>query len=83
MTMVTTVFTLVLLPHMFSESNRRSTAIHHAMVSAAWKRLIQTWEPDPGSLGYTATLPAFWIAYALCPLTAIALAVLVVRRREV
>ncbi len=82
-TMVTSVFTLLMLPTMFSESNRWSADIKHALVSAAWNRLVQTWEPDPGSLGYTATVPGSWIVYALWPLITVALAVLVVRRRDV
>ncbi|MFI1170083.1 ABC transporter permease [Streptomyces melanogenes] len=82
-TMLTGVFTLLMLPTMFSESNRWSADVKHAMVSAAWTRLVQTWEPDPGSLGYTATLPGAWIVYALWPLVAVALAVLVVRHRDV
>ncbi|MFF0549969.1 hypothetical protein ACFYUL_13515 [Streptomyces sp. NPDC004311] len=43
----------------------------------------QTWEPDPGSLGYTATIPGSWIVYALWPPITVALAVFVVRRRDV
>ncbi|MDG9709242.1 ABC transporter permease [Streptomyces sp. DH10] len=82
-TMVASVFTLLMLPTMFSESNRWSADINHAMVSAAWKRLVQTWGPDPGSLGYTATVPGSWIVYTLWPLITVALAVLVVRRRDV
>ncbi|MFF4159372.1 ABC transporter permease [Streptomyces sp. NPDC001678] len=82
-TMLTSVFTLLMLPTMFSASNRWSADIKHTMVSAAWTRLVQTWEPDPGSLGYTATLPGSWIAYALWPLVAVALAVVVVRHRDV
>ncbi|WP_328743397.1 ABC transporter permease [Streptomyces caniferus] len=82
-TMVTSVFTLLMLPTMFSESDRWSADINHAMVSAAWKRLVQNWEADPGSLGYTATVPGSWIVYALWPLTAVTLAVLVVRHRDV
>ncbi|MGW1888595.1 ABC transporter permease [Streptomyces sp. NPDC001970] len=82
-TMVTSVFTLLMLPTMFSESNRWSADIKHALVSAAWNRLVQTWEPEPGSLGYTATVPGSWIVYTLWPLITVALAVLVVRRRDV
>ncbi|WP_073947536.1 hypothetical protein [Streptomyces kebangsaanensis] len=82
-TMVTSVFTLLMLPTMFSESNRWSADIKHALVSAAWKRLAQNWEPDPGSLGYTATVSGSWLVYALWPLITVALAVLVVRRRDV
>ncbi|MEV4342180.1 ABC transporter permease [Streptomyces sp. NPDC049590] len=80
-TVITSVFTLVMLPPMFSESSRWSASIKHALVSAAWNRLIQTWEPEPGSLGYTATVSGSWIVYTLWPLITVALAVLVVRRR--
>jgi hypothetical protein len=82
-TMVTSVFTLLMLPTVFTESDRWSADIKHAMVVTAWKRLVQNWEPDPGSLGYTATVPGSWIVYALWPLIAVVLAVVVVRRRDV
>ncbi|MFD8420346.1 ABC transporter permease [Streptomyces sp. NPDC059466] len=82
-TMVTSVFTLLMLPTMFSESDRRSAEVKHALVAAAWNRLVQTWEPDPRSLGHTATVSGSWTVYALWPLITIALAVLVVRRRDV
>ncbi|MFF9075731.1 ABC transporter permease [Streptomyces sp. NPDC014735] len=82
-TTVTSVFTLLMLPTMFSESDRWSADIKHAMVSAAWRRLVQNWGPQPGSLGYTATVSGSWIVYALWPLITVAVAVLVVRRRDV
>ncbi|MFI5817189.1 ABC transporter permease [Streptomyces sp. NPDC051643] len=82
-TTVTSVFILLLLPTMFSESNRWSADVKHALVSAAWNRLVQSWAPDPGSLGHTATVPGSWTVYTLWPLITLALAVLVVRRRDV
>lgn len=82
-TMVTSVFALLMLPTMFAESNRWSADVKHAMVSAAWNRLVQTWEPDPGSLAYTATGLGSWIVYTLWPLITVAVAVLVVSRRDV
>ncbi|MCH0561432.1 ABC transporter permease [Streptomyces sp. MUM 16J] len=82
-TMVTSVFTLLMLPPMFSETNRWSADIKHTLVSAAWNRLVQPWEPDPRSLAYTATVPGSWIVYTLWPLITVALAILVVRRRDV
>lgn len=82
-TMLTSAFALLMLPTMFSESNRWSADIKHTMVSAAWTRLVQPWEPSPDSLAYSATLPGCWIVFALWPLIAIALAVFVVRRRDV
>ncbi|MGV9338734.1 ABC transporter permease [Streptomyces sp. NPDC003688] len=82
-TMVTSIFTLVMLPPMFSDSSRWSADIKHALVSAAWNRLIQTWGPEPGSLSYTATVSGSWLVYTLWPLITVALAVLVVKRRDV
>ncbi|MEU2423829.1 ABC transporter permease [Streptomyces sp. NPDC007851] len=82
-TVVTSVFTLVMLPPMFSETSRWSADVGHALVSAAWNRLIRPWEPDPGSLAYTATVPGSWLVYALWPLLTVILAVLVVRHRDV
>ncbi|MEV4921302.1 ABC transporter permease [Streptomyces roseoverticillatus] len=82
-TMVASVFALLMLPTMFSESNRWSADIKHALVAAAWRRLVETWEPGPGSLAYTATVPGSWIVYVLWPLITVALAVFVIRRRDV
>ncbi|OKJ10629.1 hypothetical protein AMK21_30660 [Streptomyces sp. CB00316] len=82
-TMVTTAFVLVMLPPIFSQSVRWSAAVNHAMPAAAWRRLVQTWEPDPHSLGYDATVPGSWAVYVLWPLLAVVLAVVLVRRRDV
>ncbi|MCX4982514.1 ABC transporter permease [Streptomyces sp. NBC_00572] len=82
-TMVTSAFTLVMLPPIFSQSARWSAAISHAMPVTAWKRLAQNWAPDPHSLAYSATVPGSWAVYALWPLIAVALAVVVVRHRDV
>jgi len=82
-TVVSGVFVLLMLPTMLSESERWSADVRHALVSAAWRRLVQNWEPAPGSLAYTATVPGSWLVYALWSLGAVGLAVLVVRRRDV
>ncbi|MFJ9032057.1 ABC transporter permease [Streptomyces sp. NPDC102274] len=82
-TMVTSAFTLLMLPTLFSRSERWSADINHAMPVTAWKRLVQNWPPDPESLAYTATVPGSWTVYALWPLIAVALAVVVVRHRDV
>lgn len=82
-TMVTSAFTLVMLPPFFSQSARWSAAVSHAMPVTAWKRLAQTWEPEPESLAHSATVPGSWAVYALWPLIAVVLAVVVVRRRDV
>ncbi|MEU3878205.1 ABC transporter permease [Streptomyces sp. NPDC029704] len=82
-TMVTSVFVLLMLPTMFSESHRWSADLKHALVSSAWQRLVEPWEPDPHSLAYTATVPGSWLVYVLWPLVTVALAVFAVRRRDV
>ncbi|MFB6714417.1 MULTISPECIES: ABC transporter permease [unclassified Streptomyces] len=82
-TMVTTVFTLLMLPTLFSQSTLWSADVNHAMPVTAWRRLVQNWPPDPESLAYTATVPGSWIVYILWPLIAVALAVVVVRHRDV
>ncbi|MER8089037.1 ABC transporter permease [Streptomyces sp. NPDC058316] len=82
-TMVTTVFTLLMLPTLFSQSTLWSADVNHAMPVTAWRRLVQNWPPDPESLAYTATVPGSWIVYVLWPLIAVALAVVVVRHRDV
>ncbi|MDJ0347422.1 ABC transporter permease [Streptomyces sp. H10-C2] len=82
-TMVTSAFTLVMLPPIFSQSARWSAVMSHAMPVTAWKRLVQNWAPDPHSLAYSATVPGSWAVYALWPLIAVVLAVVVVRHRDV
>ncbi|MFJ1546097.1 ABC transporter permease [Streptomyces sp. NPDC088246] len=82
-TVVISVFTQLMLPPVFSQSERWSADINHAMPVTAWKRLVQNWPPDPDSLAYTAGVPGSWAVYALWPLIAVALAVIVVRHRDV
>ncbi|MER6099010.1 hypothetical protein ABT154_24795 [Streptomyces sp. NPDC001728] len=82
-TLVSSAFLPVTLPPIFSQSTRWSAAVSHAMPVTAGKRLVQTWTPDPDSLAYSATVPGSWTVYALWPLIAVALAVVVVRRRDV
>ncbi|KIF75862.1 hypothetical protein QR77_22155 [Streptomyces sp. 150FB] len=81
--MVTSAFTLLMLPTLFSPSRRWSADLNHAMVSTAWRRLVQNWGAMPGSHTFTATVPGSWTVYVLWPLVAVALAVVVVRRRDV
>ncbi|MFD9353441.1 ABC transporter permease subunit [Streptomyces sp. NPDC060031] len=81
---VATLFTLLMLPTLFSQSKQWSADVHHMMVVGAWKRLVQSWGEIPGgSPVRDATVSGSWCAYALWPLIAIALAVVVVRRRDV
>jgi ABC-2 type transport system permease protein len=82
-TMVTSAFTLLMLPTVFSQTKRWSADINHAMVATAWKRLVQNWPPDPAAPVLSATVPGSWSVYAVWPLVAVVLAVVVVRRRDV
>ncbi|CAM5441306.1 hypothetical protein GCM10010329_51610 [Streptomyces spiroverticillatus] len=74
---------LTLLPLLISPSASWSAPLHHATLFSAWKRLVQTWGPSPDTLVPMASVPGSWLAYALWPLAAVALAVVVVRRRDV
>ena len=82
-TMVTGLFTLLMLPAFFSPKRRWSGDILNAMVGTAWERLTAEWVPPPGDGFYRATVPGSWIVYAAWPLAAVVLALLVVRRRDV
>ncbi|MBW1598611.1 ABC transporter permease [Streptomyces sp. JJ38] len=83
-TMTTSALVLLMLPPVFSEGTRWTAVVNHAMPVSAWRRLVQPWEPDPDSLlAHTATVPGSWAVYLLWPLVAVALAVLVIRHRDV
>lgn len=82
-TVVTSAFTLLILPVLFTPNKPWSTSVNHAMVLSAWQRLAETYgSPTPVGFRY-ATLTGSWIVYALWPLVAIVLALVVVRRRDV
>ncbi|MDH6115060.1 ABC-2 type transport system permease protein [Kitasatospora sp. MAP12-15] len=82
-TMVTTAFTLLMLPTIFSSSTHWSADVRHAMVQSAWGRLIQDWDPSPHDSFYVPTVAGSWVTYAAWPLIAVLLALVAVRRRDV
>ncbi|MER6734525.1 ABC transporter permease [Streptomyces puniciscabiei] len=82
-TMATSAFTLLMLPTVFSQTKRWSADINHLMVVSAWHRLVQNWAPDPDAPMFSATVPGSWAVYALWPLTAVAVSVLVIGKRDV
>jgi ABC-2 type transport system permease protein len=92
-TTVTAIVTLVMLPIFLSTQHRLTAEIHHATVVSAWQRLIEAYGPpqveaanvQAGQLipGLYPSLSEAWISYAVWPLVALLLAVLVVRRRDV
>lgn len=82
-TMVVTAVTLLMLPAFFPTSRRWAAEINHLMVGVAWNRLTMPWTPMSGDGYWPATVTESWIVYAVWPLLAIALATLVIRRRDV
>ncbi|MET9466789.1 ABC transporter permease subunit [Streptomyces sp. NPDC006544] len=81
--LVATLFTLVMLPTLFSQSQQWSADVNHMMVAGAWKRLVQSWADLPGSPVHDATVSGSWAVYGLWPPVVIALALFFVRRRDV
>ncbi|MFJ2738868.1 ABC transporter permease subunit [Streptomyces sp. NPDC087440] len=82
-TVLAGAFLLMLVPLLISPGASWSAPLHQATLFASWKRLVQTWGPSPDSLVPLGSVPGSWIAYVLWPLVAVALAVVVVRRRDV
>ncbi|MGO4457125.1 ABC transporter permease [Streptomyces sp. M-16] len=83
--LVATLFTLVMLPPLFSTSRQWSADVNHVMVASAWKRLVQNWGGPVHHVHHVhdATVSGSWAVYVVWPLVAVALAVVVVRGRDV
>ncbi|MEU5943290.1 hypothetical protein ABZ807_29945 [Micromonospora sp. NPDC047548] len=77
------IFTLLVLPAFFSTSRRWSAELNHSMVLTAWQRLSTEWLPPSRPGYYVATITESWIVYAVWPLVAIVVALVVIRRRDV
>lgn len=81
-TMVAGTFVLLLLPVFFSSRKPLSVAFANAMVRNAWQRLAQIYG-TPAEAYNGATVGGSWTVYVLWPLVALALALVVARRRDV
>ncbi|MFF2251903.1 ABC transporter permease [Streptomyces sp. NPDC058142] len=81
-TVVAGSFVLLLLPVFFSSRKPLAAAFANAMVRNAWQRLAQIYG-TPAEAYNGATVAGSWTVYALWPLVALALALVVVRRRDV
>ncbi|MET7927164.1 ABC transporter permease [Streptomyces sp. NPDC005349] len=81
-TVVAGSFVLLLLPVFFSSRKPLSVTFANAMVRNAWQRLAQIYGTPPEAYN-EATVAGSWTVYVLWPLVALALALLVVRRRDV
>ncbi|WP_051943400.1 ABC transporter permease [Streptacidiphilus rugosus] len=77
-------FGLLMLPAFFSQNKHWSADINHAFVLPAFQRLVQPWDDGDFRAGFLrATVPGSWTVYLLWPLVSLALAVWVVRKRDV
>ncbi|WP_405482480.1 ABC transporter permease [Streptomyces sp. NBC_00009] len=81
-TVVAGAFVLLLLPVFFSSRKPLSVSFAHAMVRNAWARLATIYG-TPTEAYNGATVGQSWTVYALWPLVALVLALVVVRRRDV
>ncbi|MEV6699792.1 ABC transporter permease [Streptomyces sp. NPDC051453] len=81
-TVVAGSFVLLLLPVFFSSRKPLSAAFANAMVRNAWQRLAQIYG-TPAEAYNGATVAGSWTVYVLWPLVTLALALVVVRRRDV
>ncbi|MFD7201909.1 ABC transporter permease [Streptomyces sp. NPDC059893] len=81
-TVVAGSFVLLLLPVFFSSRKPLSADFANAMVRNAWQRLAQIYG-TPAEAYNGATVAGSWTVYALWPLVALVLALVVVRRRDV
>jgi hypothetical protein len=82
-TMVTGVVILLMLPSLFSTRRPWSAGVNHAMVLSAWERLTNTYGPPVAGDTLYASFTGSWLVYAVWPLAAITVALIVVRRRDV
>ncbi|MFJ9038222.1 ABC transporter permease [Streptomyces sp. NPDC102406] len=79
---VGTVFLLLMLPVFFGSREPWVEQVHRMMVQSAWQRLVTLYGWGPETYG-GATVAGAWAVFAAWPLVAVALALLVVRRRDV
>ncbi len=86
-TVAATVAVLLLLPMLFSPDRPWTAFLHHALPLMAWERLTDLTDYGPLYLGppvdHPATVGGSWLALAAWPLTAAALALWIVDRRDV
>lgn len=76
-------FVVLLLPQFFSQNKQWSADLRHIFPISAFSRLTEIWSATPRPGFYPATLTGSWLVYLIWPLVGVALAVWVVRRRDV
>ncbi|MFI6416909.1 hypothetical protein ACIBG6_05695 [Streptomyces sp. NPDC050842] len=68
---------------LYSQSERWFADVRHAMAATAWQRLVRNGGTGPDSPAFSPTVLGSRTVYVLWLLTAVVLAVVVVRRRGV
>ncbi|WP_035840655.1 ABC transporter permease [Kitasatospora azatica] len=81
-TVVAAVMVLFCLPSFFTDTYRWTADLSHAMPLTAWRRLAQVDLTDQFVSHYPATVGGAWITFAAWPLLAVAIAVVVIHRRD-
>ncbi|WP_030061651.1 ABC transporter permease subunit [Streptomyces novaecaesareae] len=76
------VLVLFVLPSFFTETYRWSADLLHAMPLPAWKRLALISLTHQRPTEYPATVAGAWTTYAVWPLVSLAVAAVVIRRRD-
>ena len=82
-TYVTAILLLVLVPQLFSTNRPWSAEIKHAMLVPAWQRLTQAYGPPQFVGDLYPPVAQAWLMYLIWPLTAMIVALIVHRRRDV
>jgi ABC-2 type transport system permease protein len=82
-TMITSVVLLLVLPSIFPANEPWAAEIRHSMVFSAWQRLTEHYGPASAVGSLYPSFGRSWLVYALWPLVAFAIALIVLRRRDV
>jgi ABC-type transport system involved in multi-copper enzyme maturation permease subunit len=82
-TIVTATVVLLSLPYAFDEGRHWKAVVYHSFPLAAWNRLIENdSRPTFMPSDYPATVTGSWLVFAIWPLAAAAVAVIVTHRRD-
>jgi ABC-type transport system involved in multi-copper enzyme maturation permease subunit len=76
-------FVVLLLPQFFSQNKQWSADVRHLFPVSAFSRLTEIWSAPRQPGFYPATITGSWLVYLVWPVVAVALAVWIVRRRDV
>ncbi|MFI1017119.1 ABC transporter permease [Streptomyces sp. NPDC020965] len=80
-TIATVSSVLLLLPSLASDREHWGAVLKHALPFGGWDRLVDLREPDAMVL-YPSTVGGAWLVYAIWPLAAVLITMVVVHRRD-